>query len=180
MFPIAAIAAGFNHFAVIHFHSHCPPVKCFEPLGQRRWNLKTHGDVAGDMIPTHPHAVGINQVFFEENRNARRPATHINTGRTKLLLIFNQSRMRRNIGRGGHARQLNITAFHALVEILYGTLLYSQNMQISRKILPNMTTRVGHPSTIIQCEINRLRMHHSAAFAKIRQITGRQHAANIL
>ena len=180
MFPIAAIAAGFNHLAVIHFHSHCPPVKCFEPLGRRRWNLKTHGDVAGDMIPTHPHAVGINQVFFEENRNAGRPATHINTGRTKLLLIFNQSRMRRDIGRGGHARQLNITAFHALVEILYGTLFHSQNMQICRKILPDMTTRIGHPSSIIQSEINWLRMHHSAAFAKIRQIAGRQHAANIL
>ena len=67
-----------------------------------------------------------------------------------------------------------------MVEVLNGTLLHGQNVQISGKILPDMAARIGHPSAVIQSEINRLRMHHGAAFAKIGQIAGRQDAANIL
>ena len=167
MFPIAAVAARFNHLTIIHLHGHRAPVQGFEPLCRSGWNLQTHGDIAGDMIAAHTHAVGINQVFFEENRDTRRAAAHINAGRTQLLLIFNQSCMCRDIGRRGHAGQLNITAFHAVVEVLYGTFLHGQNVQISGQILPDMATWIGHPSAVIQSEINRLRMHHGTAFAKV-------------
>ena len=145
MFPITAAAIGFDHFTVIHTRGHSAAVKSFHTFSCSRWNLKPHGNITGNVISTHAHTVSKNQVFLEEDRNTSRPTAHINAGSTQLLLIFDQSRVGRHIGRGSHTRQLNITALHTAVEVLNGMLLHGQNMKICRKLLSDMATWISHP-----------------------------------
>ena len=88
MFVIAGIAADLDHLAIIHARGVHTAVKRLDPLGIGRGYLQTHGDVGGYVIPAHTHRIGVDHVFLDKDRHARRSAAQINTGGTQLLLIL--------------------------------------------------------------------------------------------
>jgi hypothetical protein len=53
------------------------------------------------MIAAHAHAIGVDHVFLHEDREAGRPAAHVDAGRPQLLFIFHKARHAGDIGRAG-------------------------------------------------------------------------------
>jgi hypothetical protein len=66
------------------------------------------------MIAAHPHGIGKDHVLFDEDRESRRAAAHVDTGRPQLLLILHKAGNARDIGGRGDARQFKITALDAI------------------------------------------------------------------
>ena len=97
--PIAAVAAHFDHVAVIHSGGMHAAVFGLDPFRHRHRHLQTFGDIRGNMIAPHPNAVGIDHVLFHKDRNAGGAAPHINAGRPQFLFILYQTGDARHIGR---------------------------------------------------------------------------------
>ena len=131
------------------------------------------------MVPTHTDGIGINHVLFHKDRNARGPATKIDTGRPKFLFILNQRRNTGRIGTGRNARQFQITAFDAKEYVLQRDAIHGQHMHVTGQLIANLATRISHARSIIQGKVNRLRMQHVTLFTIIWHVTCRHHAANI-
>ena len=114
----------------------------FNPLCQRHRNLQAHRDIPRDMVTAKPDRIGVDHVLFHKNRHAGRAAANIDTGRAKLLLIFDQRRNPRHISRRSDARQLKIAALHAIGQIMNGFFRNGQHMHIRPQHVANLIARI--------------------------------------
>ena len=151
-----------------------------DPLGGGQGHLQALGNIGGDMVAAHAHTIGIDHVFFHENRNAGRAAPHVDTGGPQFLLIFNETGFTRDIGRRRHACQFQIAALDAVDQILNNRRIDRQQVQVTGKAIADLAARIAQTRAVVEREVHRLGVQHFAPRADIGHITGGQNPRDIL
>ena len=139
---IASFTPDFDHFAVINARRMDTTIERLDPFRRRRWHLKPHGDIGGDVIAANPHRVGVDHVLLDENRQTGRAASEINASGTKFLFVFHQRRSPADVGRRGYACQFQITAFDAMRQMLDGRAVHGQHVHINRQMIAKLSARI--------------------------------------
>jgi hypothetical protein len=88
----------------------------------------------GDVVAPHPHRVGKDHVLFDEDRQARGAAAHVDAGRAQFLLIFHQARhARRRKARWQDAREFQVAALDAMQQRFDRVGLDGQHVHVHRE-----------------------------------------------
>ena len=179
MFPVASVTANVDHVPVIDAGGMDAPTEGFDPLRIGHGHAQPHRNIAGDVIAAHAHRIGIDHVLFHKDRNRGRAAAHIDTGSAQLLLVFDQRRIARGIGRGGNPGKFQIAALNTAHQVLHRAGVHRQHMHIHRQRLTQLAAWIRKPRTIIKGKVHRLRMQHLAARTVFRHLTGGKHLGNL-
>ena len=155
-------------------------VERLDPFGIGGRNSQTHGDIRGHVITAHAHAVGIDHVFFHEDRHAGRAAAKINTGCAQFLFVFHQRRNARHVCRRCDPGELEVAAFDAADKVLDRMAIDCEHMHVHAEVLSQLTTRVDQARPVVEREVHRLGVQHIAPCSVFRHITGGQHASNFV
>ena len=155
-------------------------MKRLDPFRDSKRDLKPLGDVLSDVIPTKPDRIGIDHVFLDEDGEARRAATHVDTGGTKLLLVLDQRGHARHISRRGKPCEFQIAALEAVDQILENGAVGSEHVHITGKPLADLTSRVDQSRAMVEREIHRLRMKDVTTVTDIRHVAGGQRPGDVM
>ncbi len=132
------------------------------------------------MIPAHPHAVGIDHVLLDEDRQTGGPAPHVDAGGPQFLFILDKAGDARHIGAGGNARQFQIAALDTVQKVLHHIAHDRQQVHVHRQPVPDLPARIAKARPVVQRKVHRLGVEHLAPWPKVRHIAGGQHAADVL
>ena len=180
MFVIARVAADLDHLPVVHAGGMHAAVESLDPFGVGRGHLQPHGDVAGDVIAAHAHAIGKDHVFLDEDRHPGGAAAQIDTGRPQFLFVFDQRRDAGGIGRRGDAGEFEIAALDTMGKVLHRCGIHRQHVHVDGKPVADLAPRIDKAGAVIEREVDGLGMHDLTAFAVFGHIAAGQNAGHVL
>ena len=116
-----------------------------DAFGHRNGDLQALRDVRGDMIPAHADGIRKDHVLLHEDRNARRSAAHVDTGRAQLLLVLHHRRHARHIGRRRNPREFKVAALDAVQQVLHHRPVDAQQMHVAGQTVADLPARIAKP-----------------------------------
>ncbi len=129
-------------------------MQCLDPLSRLGRHRQSRRDIIGQVIPAYTHAVRIDQMIAQEDRDVRGARAKVDAGGAQLVLILNQARESCGIGSDDDARKLQIAAAHTCGEVLQRGRCDRDRHQVDRQILRRHAARIRRHGGAVQCEVD--------------------------
>src|SRR5690554_4050602 len=152
-----------DHFPLVCGSGNGMAVKRLQALGMGESRRKTARDIARDMLPTHRHHVGMDDIAFQEDSDRRGTATHVDQRHSQLALVPHQRRQTGGIRRNDEGPNAQLAALDAGREIAHGARGRRDDVHVYPKPLAVHAARVADAAAAVDGVADRNRVNELPA-----------------